>query len=130
LRRLRFPLNGAKSDVEVDLAAQTVLAALGLCGAVLAAERGLDLRSRCLLWPTELPQWELLGRPGDEPKIFQLDAEQAVGLLNDAIKDAVDKKKLPWRKKPLPLKPAAKLVDLVRKSQELAVASGAEEGGE
>ncbi len=50
LRRLRFPLDAkSKNDPEVNLAAQTVLAALGLCGAVLSAERGLDLRSRCLL---------------------------------------------------------------------------------
>ena len=51
LRRLQFPVNG-KVTKEVNDAGRTVLAALGLCGAVLAAERGLDLRSRCLLWPT------------------------------------------------------------------------------
>lgn len=130
LRRLRFPLNSrAKSDPKADLAAQTVLAALGLCGAVLAAERGLDLRSRCLLWPTELPKWELLGQAGRAPESFELNAEQAIALLNAAIKES-EAQKLPWRKDPLILKPAKKLVELVRKSQELAVASGAEEGGE
>ncbi len=50
LRRLRFPVDG-KLDPKVDDAARTVLAALGLCAAALAAEAGLDLRSRCLLWP-------------------------------------------------------------------------------
>ena len=38
LRRLRFPINGeAQSRLEVDVAARTVLAALGLCAAALAA---------------------------------------------------------------------------------------------
>lgn len=130
LRRLRFPLDtDSKSDAETNLAAQTVLAAVGLCGAALAAERGLDLRSRCLLWPTETPSWELLGKAGDSPETFELTADNAVELLNKAVA-AAKEKKLPWRSEPLVLKPAKKLVDLVRKSQELAVKSGADEGGE
>lgn len=128
LRRLRFPLGvNGKNDADVDLAAQTVLAALGLCGAVLAAERGLDLRSRCLLTVTEKPNWELLASDGEPPKPFQLTAAEAIQLLADAIKDA-KAKKLPWREETLVLKPAKKLIELVRKSQELAVKSGAEEG--
>ena len=95
-----------------------------------AVKTGAAFRSRCLLWPTELPKWELLGKPGDDPQEFELDSEQAISLLEDAIKQAVDKSKLPWRKEPLILKPAKKLVELVRKSQELAVSNGAEEGGE
>ena len=130
LRRLRFPLEGgARSDSEVNLAAQTALVALGLCGSVLAAERGLDLRSRCLLWPTEVAKWELLGRPGDDPQKVELDAEGAIALLHDAVEEA-KARNLPWREAPLSLKPAEKLVKLVRKSQELKVASGAGEGAE
>lgn len=130
LRRLRFPVDGAAaSDPEVNLAAQTVLAALGLCGATLATERGLDLRSRCLLWPDEPPTWEVLAGAGGEPQSIRLTADQAIGLLNEAVQQA-ERKKLPWRKKPLTLKPAKKLVELVRKSQELAVQVGGDEGGE
>lgn len=130
IRRLRFPLDGtAKSDAEVNLAAQSVLAAVGLCGAVLAAERGLDLRSRCLLWPDETPAWELLASAGQPAETFSLGADEAIGLLNDAIEHA-ESKGLPWRREPLCLKPAKKLVDLVRESQELAVESAAAEGGE
>jgi len=130
LRRLRFPLDGdAKSDPDVNLAAQTVLAALGLCGAALATQRGLDLRSRCLLWPTEAPSWQLLPTAGGEPATFSLTADQAIDLVNEAIRHA-EEKRLPWRREPLVLKPAKKLVELVRKSQELAVKSGAEEGGD
>jgi CRISPR-associated protein Csb1 len=130
LRRLRFPLDATGTiDSETNLAAQTVLAALGLCGAVLAAERGLDLRSRCLLCVTEKPTWELLSGRGDTPRTFELTAEQAIQLLNEAI-DAAKAKKLPWRGEQLNLRPADKLVDLVRKSQELAVKSGAEDGAD
>lgn len=128
LRRLRFPLDPkGKSDTDINLAAQTVLAALGLCGAVLAAERGLDLRSRCLLTVAEKPKWELLPGNGDAPTQFEMNAEEAIQLLKDAIKDAKSKK-LPWRDEILKLKPAKKLIELVRKSQELAVKSGADEG--
>jgi CRISPR-associated protein Csb1 len=130
LRRLKFPLdNKSKNDPEANLAAQTVLAALGLCGAVLSQERGLDLRSRCLLCVTQKPTWELLSGNGDEPKTFEMTAAQAIELLNEAI-EAAKSKKLPWRDKVLVLKPAAKLLDLVRKSQELAVKSSADDGGD
>jgi CRISPR-associated protein Csb1 len=128
LRRLRFPVNGEMSR-ERNVAGQTVLAALALCGAALANARGLDLRSRCLLWPTEGHSWELLGKPGSEPETIELSADDAVQLLKEAVANAV-KAGLPWRVEPLKLKPASKLVELVRKSQELAVSSGTDEGGD
>jgi CRISPR-associated protein Csb1 len=113
---------------EVNDAGRTVLAALGLCGAVLAADRGLDLRSRCLLWPTAPLKWELLDRPGNRSEPFELDADTAIKLLADAVAEA-KAVGLPWMERPLKLKPAKKLVELVRKSQELAIVSGGE-GGE
>jgi len=125
IRRLRFPVDG-KVSREMNIAGRTVIAALGLCGAVLAAERGLDLRSRCLLWPTAPLTWELLQTPGKTPASFELDAEAAIELLADAVK-AATKAGLPWLTKPLVLKPQAKLVELVRKSQQLAVQSGGDE---
>ena len=48
LRRLRFPVNGA-AQPQTDLAARTVLAALGLAAICFLDEDGYDLRSRCLL---------------------------------------------------------------------------------
>ncbi|MFV0446572.1 MAG: type I-U CRISPR-associated RAMP protein Csb1/Cas7u [Planctomycetaceae bacterium] len=126
LRRLQFPLD-RKMSADVNHAARTVVAALGLCGAALAADRGLDLRSRCLLWPTGPLTWELLDRPGQPSVSFELDAEAAIKLLAESVQKAT-KLGLPWLKEPLQLKPAKKLVELVRKSQELAILSG--EGGE
>ena len=126
LRRLQFPVDG-KVSPEVNNAGRTVLAALGLCGAVLAADRGLDLRSRCLLWPTAPLNWELLDRPGSKPESFELDAKAAIQLLADAVKCAKSAG-LSWMEKPLKLKPAKKLVDLICKSQRLAIVSG--DGGD
>lgn len=126
LRRLQFPIEGGMS-AQVNDAGRTVLAALGLCGAVLAAERGFDLRSRCLLWPTAPLTWELLARPGEESRSYVLDADSAISLLSDTVKQARSLG-LPWLTEPLRLQPARKLVELVRKSQELAITSG--EGGD
>lgn len=125
IRRLRFPIEG-KDSREANIAGRTVVAALGLAGAVLAAERGLDLRSRCLLWPTAPLTWELLQTPGQLPQSFELTADAAIKLLEEAVAGAIAAN-LPWMKEPLILKPAAKLVELVRKSQQLAVQGGEEE---
>lgn len=119
LRRLKFPLDGAQPTKEVNEAGRTVLAALGLCAAVLAAEKGFDLRSRCLLWPADPPAWELLDKPGAEPDQVVLDSEKAIELLDNAVA-AAEKVGLMWRKEPLALKPSPQLVALVKRSQELA----------
>jgi CRISPR-associated protein Csb1 len=115
LRRLRFPLDG-RTDPEVDAAARTVLAALGLTAATLAFETGTDLRSRCLLWPDGPMVWELLDRPGEEPERFSLTGDAAVDLLEEAVK-AARERGLPWPEEPLVLKPSEELVKLVRLSQ-------------
>jgi len=127
LRRLRFPIN-EKLESEVDNAARTVLAALGFCAASLAAEAGMDLRSRCLLWPTNLLSWELLGKPGQIEKDLTLEPDEAIQLLKEAVKVA-KVLGLGWREQPLQLIPSDDLVRLVRKSQELAMKQGGE-GGE
>jgi CRISPR-associated protein Csb1 len=116
LRRLRFPLNG-QTTAEVDSASRAVLAALALCAATLAAEKGLDLRSRCLLWPDGPMEWELLAKPGMTPEKFTLDGESSIRLLNDAVAHAA-KLGLTWVENPVILKPSKSLVDLVRRSQE------------
>ena len=121
LRRLRFPLNGAvDSDREVNLAARTTLAALGLAAGSLVRTDG-DLRSRCHLFAEQEPVWELLDRPGQSPEVFELDPDDAVDLLAEAISVA-QSKGLPWEGE-ISLTPSGELVELVRRSQELATAS-------
>lgn len=124
LRRLRFPIDG-RLDPKADDAARTALAALGLCAAALAAEAGLDLRSRCLLWPETDLTWTLLDRKngGD----FTLPADAAIKLLGEAV-DAAKSVGLPWRDEPLVLTPSKQLVKLVVKSQELAAKQGDDVG--
>lgn len=137
LRRLNFPIEiqenpkgKTQADTpqeQINVAARTVLAALGLCAATLAAEAGLDLRSRCLLWPTEPLKWELLGRPGEIEKDIVVTAEQSIQLLKEAIR-AATQIDLPWRTEPLRLQPSDELVKLVVKSQQLAMQQGGEGG--
>lgn len=123
LRRLRFPNGDGESDPKRVRGAHVVLAALGLCAATLAAERGLDLRSRCLLWPDGPADWELLEVPGQPPARYRLDAKSATELLNASMK-AAQAVGLQWREEPLRLEASPQLVGLVRKSQELEAAAG------
>lgn len=127
LRRLRFPTKpGERSTPPVDHAARTYLAALGLLGATLALEAGYDLRSRCLLRATDPVRWQLLGRPGEADRTFDLPRESAIELYKQALA-AVQKADLPVETKEVVLTPSPDLVTLVRKSIELAAA---ETGGE
>lgn len=125
LRRLRFPIDGEMS-VERDDAARTVLVALGLCAATLAAESGFDLRSRCLLWPDQAIAWEVLEKPGQSPTRFSLDSDSAIELFNSAVANA-KRSKLPWHVEPIVLKPSAQFAKLLQRSQELAATGPDEE---
>lgn len=126
LRRLRFPIDGA-SNPEADVAARTLLTALGLCAATLAFESGIGLRSRCLLWPDGPMSWELLDRPGEAPKSFSLTGAAAIQLLSAAAERATALK-LPWPDKPIDLTPSHELVKLVRLSQQEATKEGPDGG--
>ena len=124
LRRLRFPLNGtADSDAGIDLAGRAVLAALGLAAGTVA-RCDVDLRSRCHLFADTEPTWELLERPGKPASQFALDLDAAFKLLSEAIAKAREAG-LPWRGV-IELTPSPDLVELVRRSQDLASAPGAE----
>lgn len=118
LRKLRFPLDG-KTMPERDTAARTVLAALALTATALAAEGGFDLRSRCLLWPTDVMKWELLETPGKTPTEFTITASDAIKLLEEAVA-AAEKLGLVWHKEPVKLTPSPNLVALLKRSQDIA----------
>ena len=118
LRKLRFPVDG-RTTPERDAAARTVLAALALTAAALAAEGGFDLRSRCLLWPTDVMKWQLLETPGKPPTEFTVTAKDAIQLLKDAVAEA-EKLGLFWQKEPVKLTPSPNLVALLKRSQDIA----------
>ena len=128
LRRLRFPINGGSPDSLVDLAARTALAAQALFAATLVREQGADLRSRCLLFPTAPAVWELLDRPGHQPKEFELPSEQGREIYLQAVQEAQEAG-LPWLEREMALKPSRQLAALVRQSQLLAAETAAD-GGE
>ena len=65
------------------------------CAAALAREQGADLRSRCQLVPTAPFAWELLDKPGEDPKNFTLTGDEAVALLKEAV-GAAKEAGLPW----------------------------------
>jgi CRISPR-associated protein Csb1 len=125
LRKLRFPVDG-KTTPERDAAARTVLAALALTAAALAAESGFDLRSRCLLWPTDVMRWQLLDTPGKKDLTeFTVTSDQAIKLLEEAVAEA-EKLGLVWQKEPVKLIPSPNLVALLKRSQDIAAKTPAD----
>ncbi len=117
LRRLRFPVDGATGP-ELDLAARTVLAALALLAAALVREQGADLRSRCLLVAEAPAVWELLDGSGGATT-FALPSRAAREAYEGAVL-AARAAGLPWMDEELVLQPSPLLVELVRRSQQLA----------
>ncbi len=129
LRRLHFPINSERLNNDVDQAGRIVLAALSLCAAALACEKGFDLRSRCLLWPSKGLTWEILDKPEGQTFARTLDASTACTLLKKSVEEAKSVG-LNWREDPLVLKPCQQLVDLVKRSQELTAQTGEAGGNE
>ncbi len=128
LRWLRFPFadeawKPTEEQKKRDNAARTVIAAIALCGAVLAQENGYDLRSGCLLHPTKSIHWELLDEPGKDAGKYSINGDQAIEILNSAI-DRAEKHGLEWEKEYIVLEPSDKLIELIRKSQEQTAEEG------
>jgi CRISPR-associated protein Csb1 len=128
LRRLRFPtrpdgsaLNGQR--VHAEPAARTALAALGLAAAALAFEEGFDLRSRCVLVTDRPVTFEMVARDGTMIP-FDLTSADALELVAEAA-DRGAAAGLPWRADELILRPADRLVELIRRSHQLAELGGA-----
>ena len=126
LRRLRFPTDVHGEPIPADrrrdaeLAARTALAALGLASVVLAHDDGFDLRSRCVLVPKGPFGIELVGRGGAVDSTT-LDRESALALVAEAAEHA-EQAGLGWRTDELLLRPSDRLVTLIRRSQDQAVA--------
>jgi CRISPR-associated protein Csb1 len=127
LRRLRFPAGPDRSPFddgrrqEAELAARTALTALGLTAAVLTFEQGFDLRSRCVLVTTGPVTFEAVARDGTVVP-FDLSGADALKLVAEAA-DRAAAAGMPWRPGELSLRPAERLVELIRRSISLT-ASG------
>jgi CRISPR-associated protein Csb1 len=120
LRRLRFPAQG-DGPTEADAAAHAALAALALAAALFQDEAGYFLRSRCDLVPEPGgATWEIVRADGQsEP--FEIDAAGAAQLVHEAAQ-AAKRNGMAWNADDLVLTPQKKLVDLVLKSREKALA--------
>lgn len=120
LRRLRF------GGAEKDAAGRSLLAALGLVALTEQDARGYALRSRCDLVCDGRAPLELVRSDGSTEAV-EVDRTQA-RTLYDAAYLAAQGAGFSLLSKPLKLKPQDKLVEIVRKSQELALAGkGSEE---
>lgn len=129
LRRLRF-----RTDLEgrpladrdaAERAARTALAALAVVAIVRQREVGYDLRSRCLLVPEGAMRLEVVRPDGSTEEV-----ETSVEIADTLLRKAGEKLAavgLAWKREPLALKAAPKLIALVKKSRELA-AGGTETG--
>ncbi len=112
LRRLSFPVDDGRGD---SLAAQALLATLGLVASEMLFADGFDLRSRCLLDGTPGP-WELLTQGKAAPMIVNGE------LLTQTYKEAVERVRAAgyeWAIPPVVLKPQPKLVTLIQRSREI-----------
>ena len=119
LRRLRF------GEPKKDAAGRSLLAALGLVALVEQDARGYALRSRCDLVCDGRTPLELVC-PNGTTKNIEIDNETARRLYKEAF-EAAKTAKFNMPDKPLCLTPQDKLVQIVRRSQELALSG---EGGE
>lgn len=125
LRQLGFPDDNGEVDASRNLAARTVLAALGLYGLIAQNEAGYRLRSRCELVPHSSARLEVIGRTLDNVTRFDLGAEDALNLLKEALVNA-KAHGLAW-KADLQLTADDRLTELVRRSR-IAAGSGDDRG--
>lgn len=131
LRRLRFTITATGDVIPAEQrdaaegAARTALAALGLAATVLGYEQGFDLRSRCVLVPWTKLTFDLVGRGGSVETI-DVERVRALELVAEAAERAADWQ-LGWRTSEMLLRPSDRLVELIRRSQEVA-AAGQDEG--
>lgn len=112
LRRLRF--KGYAREVET--AARTAVAALGVAAIAYQHEMDFDLRSRCLLLPTHAPKLELLNRDGSASEVLEVDRNSSAQIVSKAVAHSA-KAGLGWHSAELRLVPAPKLLELIRRSQ-------------
>lgn len=125
LRKLRFVTDASGEVIardrrpDAEVAARTVIAALGLAAIAHQHEMDHDLRSRCLLVPESPLKVELVRRDGSEPTVVDLSADTANQLVAEASAAAAEHG-LGWSDREVRLLPAPKLADLIRRSRDVA----------
>lgn len=118
LRRLRFPVEGEQTS-ERNLAARTVLAALGLVAVAEHFQQGAFLRSRCDLVPElgELTIERVRSATVSADDKFSLTPQEAIAIYDQAVAIAAAQG-LPWETAEIALAPNTELVGLVVASRQ------------
>jgi CRISPR-associated protein Csb1 len=122
LRRLRF------GDAARTQAARAVIAALGLLALLERDRQGFALRSRCDLVGDGPAPFELVNADG-AAEALDVDLAGARALYGSAV-EAARAAGFTYAAAPIVLQPQVKLVELVEKSRELALAGAGGEGEE
>ena len=115
LRRLRF----SGHDRGAEIAARTAIAALGVASIAYQHEMDYDLRSRCLLIPDHSPHIELVGRDGSPAEVVKIGRSTARTMLDHAAAYAAERG-IGWVTDEVRLVPAPKLIDLIKRSRDVA----------
>lgn len=119
LRRYRFPVDGEYDD-DRDLAVRSVLVVLALVARALAHDDGLFLRSRChLVRAPGASGLEAVAPDGPTSPLAEPTADELRSLLEEAV-EAASTRGLDWEGDPVELQAEERLVELVRRSFELA----------
>ncbi len=132
LRRLRFPKDVDGTSIprerrlDAERTARTVVAALGLAAVALQRDEGFDLRSRCAFTPERALTLEVIDRDGKISGEYGLSGDEAVRLVEAAVASAAEAG-MRWSTDSITLKPARKLVELIRDSRRVAAAGATEE---
>jgi CRISPR-associated protein Csb1 len=127
LRRLRFPLDDGSTTQEADRTARAALAALGLAAVACHQAEGYDLRSRCVLVPVDEPALELVPARGGRPVRLSFDVGEASSVFAETVA-AARSAGLPWRDEEIILTPSDRLIELVRRSEDVLAQTPAEAG--
>ena len=112
LRKMRFLGHSAGAEN----AARTAIAALGIAAIVYQHKTDFDLRSRCLLIPTEPMRVEMLHRDGASDKVAEISTKDAASLLTKAV-DHAKEAGIGWEENEIILEPAPKLIELIKRSR-------------
>ena len=115
LRRLRCKGHSR----EAEMAVHTAIAALGVAAIAYQHEMDFDLRSRCLLLPTNPPKLELLRRDGSPGEVVEVDRATSARILEDAAVQARTAG-VGWEIDEIRLVPAPKLLELIRRSRKVS----------
>jgi CRISPR-associated protein Csb1 len=120
-RRLKFEHPDGRFSPARDRAGRTAVLALALYGLLAQMDEGYCLRSGCDLIPMRNPELEVIGRTLEDVDTTPIDVDSALAALKAANNSAAQQG-LRWRDGPLVVDADERLVTLVERSRNAAIA--------